>query len=168
MRRRNAIFSALAVSIVLVMLAGGCAMNHSDEPQHTASGGQSLSSAKEELAHKSGLRDTGIEVDTSYSGASKRSLITVEATVSDEAQIPQVIDYLAQVGWSINEVEPDTGIFVRIRFTPQPIIGKVAQTNGWTTATYSSATDGLKQLVVLPKAAVSQRFGNWPGPAPKP
>ncbi|WP_022904599.1 hypothetical protein [Curtobacterium sp. B8] len=106
-------------------------------------------------------------MDTSYSGASERSVITVEATVSDEAQIPQLIDYLAQVAWSVNEVEPDTGVFVRIRFTPQPIIGKVAQMNGWTTATYSSSTEDLKQFVVLPKAAVRQRFGDWPGPAPK-
>lgn len=81
--------------------------------------------------------------------------------------IPKLIDYLAQVAWSVNEVEPDTGVFVRIRFTPQPIIGKVAQMNGWTTATYSSSTEDLKQFVVLPKAAVRQRFGDWPGPAPK-
>ncbi|WP_176491616.1 hypothetical protein [Curtobacterium sp. 'Ferrero'] len=86
--------------------------------------------------------------------------------MSKKALIPEYIDYMAQVGWSVNDVEPDTGIFVRIRSTPQPIIGAIARMNGWTTATYSPSTDGLKQFVTLPKAAVRQRFGDWPGPPP--
>lgn len=164
--RGTAASSVLAVSAALMVLASGCAMGLPGEPQQAASRGQSLSQAKAELAHASGLRETDVEVDTSYSGLIKRRFITVEATVSDEGRMPQSVDYLAQVGWSVNEVEPDDGVFVRIRFTPQPIIGKVAQRNGWTTATYSSSTNGLRQLVLLPKAAVRQRFGDWPGSAP--
>lgn len=165
-RRGAAILLALGGSIALVMLAGGCAESHADAPQQTARGGQSLSQARRELAHQSGLRRTNIEVDRSYSGPSARSLITVEGTVSNEALIPEYIDYMAQVGWSVNDVEPDTGIFVRIRSTSQPIIGAIARMNGWTTATYSPSTDGLKQFVTLPKAAVRQRSGDWPGPPP--
>lgn len=100
------------------------------------------------------------------SGLEKHHQMLVKATAEKSADLPALIDHLALIGWSVKQDEPDTGVYVRLVVSPQPVIGEVAQENGWTDAVFSTSTDQLKQLVLLPEASVRDRFGAWPGPVP--
>jgi hypothetical protein len=129
-------------------------------------GGQSIAQAQAQLKSITGLSATSIEVDETVSGLNKHHQVLVKATADKSADLPALINRLAQVGWSVNQDEPDTGVYVRLQVSPQPVIGDIAKQNGWKDAAYSTSTDRLKQLVLLPEAAVRARFGAWPGPAP--
>lgn len=128
--------------------------------------GQSLEAARGQLRAMSGLTDTSVDIDETVSGLNTHHQVLVTAAVDDPAQLPTVINTLAQLGWSVNDHEPDAGIFVRLRLSPQPVIGDIAKEEGWTDAAYATSTDRLKQLVLLPESAVEKRFGEWPGSAP--
>jgi len=129
-------------------------------------GGQSIAEARTQLKSIAGLSATSIEVDETVSGLNKHHQVLVKATAETSADLPALIDHLAQLGWSVNEDEPDTGVYVRLQVSPQPVIGDIAKQNGWKDAAYATSTDRLKQLVLLPEAAVRARFGAWPGPVP--
>jgi hypothetical protein len=164
--------SWIAAAIVVVGAIGGCsAAEHptgTDKPSSASpnDGGQSVDQARAQLKSIDGLRSTSIEVDETVSGLNKHHQVRVEATADKSADLPALIDRLAQLGWSVNQNEPDTGIYVRLQVSPQPTIGDIATQNGWKDAAYSTSTDRLKQLVLLPEAAVRERFGAWPGPVP--
>lgn len=128
--------------------------------------GQSLEAARGQLRAMSGLTDTSVDIDETVSGLNTHHQVLVTATVDDPARLPTVINTLAQLGWSVNDHEPDAGIFVGLRLSPQPVIGDIAKEEGWTDAAYATSTDRLKQLVLLPESAVEKRFGEWPGSAP--
>ncbi|WP_139195080.1 hypothetical protein [Curtobacterium sp. MCBA15_001] len=130
-------------------------------------GGQSLDAARQQLQTIPGLSNTSVDVDETISGLNKHHQVLVAATFDDSAKLPTMIDTLAQIGWSVNEHEPDTGVYVRLRLSPQPVIGEVAKAHGWPGAAYATSTDSLKQLVLLPQGSLRDRFGQWPGSAPE-
>lgn len=132
----------------------------------SADRGQSLAQARTQLESIAGLTQTSIEVDETVSGLNKHHQVLVKAAADASTDVPALIDRLAQLGWSINQDEPDTGVYIRLQLSPQPVVGEIAKQNGWKDAAYSTATDRLKQLVLLPKPAVRERFGAWPGPVP--
>jgi hypothetical protein len=168
-RRRLAL---IAAAFVVVGAIGGCSTvddpASTDKPSSSSArgGGQSIAEARTQLKSIAGLSATSIEVDETVSGLNKHHQVLVKATADTSADLPALIDHLAQLGWSVNQDEPDTGVYVRLQVSPQPVIGDIAKQNGWSDAAYSTSTDRLKQLVLLPEAAVRARFGDWPGPVP--
>jgi hypothetical protein len=158
--------------MVVVGTIGGCstvndpASTGKSSSSSARDGGQSIAEARTQLKSIAGLSATSIEVDETVSGLNKHHQVLVKATADTSADLPALIDHLAQLGWSVNEDEPDTGVYVRLQVSPQPVIGDIAKQNGWKDAAYATSTDRLKQLVLLPEAAVRARFGDWPGPVP--
>jgi hypothetical protein len=128
--------------------------------------GQSVARAQEQLRTIKGLSATSIEVDETVSGLNEHNQVLVKATADTSADLAALIDHLAQLGWSVNQDEPDTGVYLRLQVSPQPVIGDIARQNGWNDAAYSTSTDRLKQLVLLSEASLRRHFGTWPGPAP--
>ena len=162
--------SVLAAVLLVAGALGGCSTADDpvdrDEPSslRAQNGGQSIAEARTQLGSIDGLSATSIEVDETVSGLNTHHQVLVEATADSSADLPAFIDDLAQLGWSVNQDEPDTGVYVRLQVSPQPVIGEIAKQNSWKDAAYSTSTDRLKQLVLLPETAVRDRFGAWPGP----
>ncbi|MEN0102347.1 MAG: hypothetical protein AAGC90_05415 [Curtobacterium sp.] len=170
---RHRRLACIGAAIVILGSVGGCSTMGTQGPTPTSStpsshgrAGQSLDAAREQLRAMPGLTDTSVQIDQTVSGLNKHHQVLVTATAEDPSQLPMVIDKLAQLGWSVSEHEPDTGVYVRLKLTPQPVIGDIAKANGWTDAAYATSTDRLKQLVLLPEVAVEERFGKWPGAVP--
>ena len=139
-----------------------------DKPSSSSGrdGGQSIAQARAQLTSITGVSATSIEVDETVSGLNKHHQVLVKARADTSADLPALVDLLARLGWSVNQDEPDSGVYVRLQVSPQPVIGDIAKKNGWKDAAYSTSTDRLKQLVLLPAAAVRARFGAWPGRVP--
>jgi hypothetical protein len=172
LRRARRRVSWITAAIVVSGVVGGCSTAEypagKDKPSSASANdsGQSIDQARAQLKSVDGLRSTSMEVEETVSGLNKHHQVLVEATADKSAELPALIDRLAQLGWSVNQDVPDTGVYVRLQVSPQPNIGDIAKQNGWTNAVYSMSTDRLKQLVLLPEAAVRKRFGAWPGPVP--
>lgn len=152
---------------------GGCATANQQDPTPSGSNGparvsagQTLDAAREQLKFIAGLADTSIEADKTASGLNKHRQVLVEGSVENAAELSALVDNLAQLGWSVNQEEPDTGMALRLVLSPQPAIGDVAQAEGWTDGAYSTSTDRLKQMILLPASALQDRFGAWPGLVP--
>lgn len=161
--------TGIVVTVMAVVALSGCSAlrtTTSSAPSsslHDPAGGQSLEQARKQLSSIEGLSDVSIEEEKTVSGLNERHEVSIAATVEDAAAAPGFVDQLAQLGWSVNEAEPDTGVFIRLRTSPQLVIGDVAKERGWTEAAYTTSTAELKQLVLLSPDELQERFGPWPG-----
>lgn len=87
---------------------GGCSTANQQDPTPSSSNGpargcdgQTLDAAREQLKSVAGLVDTSIEVDEAVSGLNKHHQVLIKGTVDDAAELPALIDNLAQLGWSV-------------------------------------------------------------------
>lgn len=164
--------TGIVVTVMAVVALSGCsALRTTPSSAQSASlqgptGGQSLEQARNQLSSIEGLSDVSIEEEKTVSGLNEHHEVSIAATVEDASAAPAFVDQLAQLGWSVNEAEPDTGVFIRLRTSPQLVIGDVAKERGWSEAAYTTSTAELKQLVLLSPNELKERFGAWPGEAP--
>lgn len=171
MTTREKLIRTLVAVVALVTLSGCSELGSaptSGMPSSTrgAASGQSLEQARRQLESIGGLSDTSIKEEKTVSGLSEHHQVFITGTVADPASASDLVDQLAQLGWSVNEAKPDTGVFIRLKASPQPVVGDLAKQQGWSSAGYATSTDDLKQLVLLPADALQERFGAWPGSVP--
>ncbi|MDP9737793.1 hypothetical protein [Curtobacterium sp. 260] len=164
--------TGIVVTAMAVLALSGCSAFRTT-PSSTSSaalqdftGGHSIEQARNQLSSIEGLSDVSIEETKTVSGLNEHHEVSIAATVEDASAAPAFVDQLAQLGWSVNEAEPDTGVFIRLRTSPQLVIGDVAKERGWSEAAYTTSTAELKQLVLLSPDELKERFGPWPGEAP--
>jgi len=165
------VLTGIVVTVMAVVALPGCSAlraTPSGAPSSSLrvlTGGQSLERAREQLSSIDGLSEVSINEEKTVSGLDEHHEVAIAATVEDAAAVPTLVDRLAQLGWSVNEAEPDTGVFIRLRTHPQLVIGDVAKERGWREAPYATSTADLKQLVLLSPEELQGRFGPWPGEA---
>ncbi len=159
------------IAVLALMASSGCGRTGtvpSDGAPSRPSGstGQSLERAQELLASIDGLTDASITQADMVSGLNKRHEVSIEGSVHDSAAVPAIVDRVARLGWSVGDVEPDTGVFIRLRTKPQLVIGELAEQQGWSGSAYATSTEELQELVLIPSDALEDHFGPWPGGAP--
>ncbi|QKS11964.1 hypothetical protein FB462_1350 [Curtobacterium citreum] len=156
------------IAVLALMASSGCGRTGTvpwdrSSSRPSSSTGQSLEQAQERLASIDGLTDASITQGDTLSGLNKRHEVSIEGSVHDSAAVPGIIERVARLGWSVGDVEPDTGVFIRLRTKPQLVIGEVAEQQGWSGSAYATSTEELKELVLIPSDALEDHFGRWPG-----
>jgi len=133
----------------------------------SAAGGQSLDQARGELEARSGLTEVSMKVNQTVSGLQTHRRLWVEATTdaTDSGAQKEIVEYLLTLGWSINDVDADKGISVRLHTNPQVVVGDLVKSS-WSDLEYRSSPDSFKELVVVPRSALEEKLGAWPGPVP--
>lgn len=119
------------IAVLALTASSGCsrtgtASSDGAPSRPCGSTGQSLERAQERSASIDGLTDASITQADTVSGLNKRHEVSIEGSVHDSATVPAIIDRVARLGWSVGDVEPDTGAFIRLRTKPQLVLGEVA------------------------------------------
>lgn len=133
----------------------------------SAAGGQSIDQARGELEARPGLTEVSVTVNKTVSGLQTHRRIWLEATTdaTDSGAQKELVEYLLALGWSINDVDADKGISVRLHTNPQVVVGDLVKSS-WSDLEYRSSPDSFKELVVVPRNALEEKLGSWPGPVP--
>ncbi|WP_413602319.1 hypothetical protein [Curtobacterium sp. Curtsp57] len=114
-----------------------------------------------------GLSDATIKVNKTVSGLQTNRRIWFEATssaLSADEQTKQV-EQLLELGWSINDVDANNGVSVRLHTSPQVVVGDLLDSS-WTDLEYRSSPESFKELVVVPRSSLEAKLGAWPGDVP--
>lgn len=162
---------ATAGILVLVGCAGCSTLQDGEKPNvsHTSaptSSGQTLAEARAQLEERSGLTDTSITVNETMSGLQEHRRLWLEAstTSTSEGEQRALVEYLFALGWSVDDVDADQGVSVRVHTQPQVTIGALLQ--DWDGLQYRSTSDSFKELAVASREVLERRLGPWPGAAP--
>jgi hypothetical protein len=133
----------------------------------TAQGGESLDVARAQLAELAGLSNATIKVNKTVSGLQTNRRIWFEATSSATSADEQAkqVEQLLELGWSINDVDANSGVSVRLHTSPQVVVGDLLDSS-WTDVEYRSSPESFKELVIVPRSSLEAKLGAWPGDVP--
>lgn len=139
-------------------------------PQTSAavSSGQTLTEARAQLQERGAVTDTSITVNETTSGSQEHRRIWLEGSTTSTSVEEQraLVEYMFALGWSINDVEADQGVSVRVRTQPQMTIRELLP--NWNGLQYRSTSDSFKEVVVAPRRVLERQLGRWPGAVPSP
>lgn len=75
-----------------------------------------------------------------------------------------LVEYMFALGRSINDVEADQGVSVRVGTQPQVTIGELLP--NWNGLQYRSTSDSFQEVAVAPRKVLERELGRWPGAVP--
>lgn len=152
--RRRPGLRTVAILLSLLLLTG-CAQ---------AQAGQTAKAANS--MHLAGA-EVNVLSSSSYNGFAKVISHSVRIQVDPGYEIADptaVVEYLAKVGWSVNDARPTTGTTLSfakpISFDPV----EAARKGGWHTT--SGTQNSRSSLIYLNLKEVKHRLGTWPGKIP--
>lgn len=169
---RAVVVTAAVMSLTSMMVMTGCSRSTPRDgstmsTSESSTSGETLAAARERIARSSSLTETSVKVNKTVSGLTTNRRIWFEATSSatDQNELAQQVKYLLQLGWSINDVDANEGISVRLHTSPQVVVGELLDST-WTDLEFRSSPDTFKSLVVVPRSTLTAKLGPWPGDTP--
>lgn len=157
--------------LILVGCAGCSTPQLGEEPNVSqtsapTSSGQTLAEARAQLQERSGLTDTSITVNETMSGFQEHRRLRLEASTTSTSEDEQrtLVEYMFALGWSVNDVDADQGVSVRVHTQPQVTIGALLK--DWEGLQYRSTSDSFRELVVASRKVLERQLGQWPGAVP--
>jgi hypothetical protein len=149
--------------LVLLSVVAGCSLI---PPRgHSEHSGQSEDEAELQLRSIPGIEDARVAAFGVYSGLTWEAFAGVTVTISpgfSVSRMPDFVEFLAQVAWSVNAEQPNTRVRMGIAGTPAPVLEAALRSAGWEIRPGQQGTD-----LYVPVKVVRGKLGPWPGPVPK-
>jgi hypothetical protein len=154
----------------MALLVAGCS-GPSSAPTSSSSAGQSAGEAQASIRKIPGVASASVKLNKTMSGFNKHYGVLTQVTLSDGTSVPdpaKLINYLVAVSWSVEGKEPDQGVSLTLKTSPQIDVGPVARDDGWSDVSYlqHSSDPDAPQFAQFSPQSMTKKLGAWPGAAP--
>ncbi|WP_281267480.1 hypothetical protein [Curtobacterium sp. 9128] len=169
---RTAMVAVASVGFLSVISTAGCSGANTGEQSNVstsriAHAGEALDVARAQLSKMPGISESSIKVDRTVTGLQTNRRIWIEATSDSTSRDEQArqVEQLFRLGWSVNDVDANKGVSVRMHTSPQVIVGDLLDSS-WTDREFRSSPGSFRALVVVPRSSLESKLGKWPGDVP--